>query len=551
MAENTIIGLGVCVQVNCRQDAATDEYLGAYALIETVRRFYRNGEAMFPGGKGYDLIPLYTRTKEVIKKGMKNLKVGDVVFYIGSLSTRDDSPRTFICRHCGKIQREKYAVKVYVDPADVRVVRGDLDADEARDFCRKHYPISNLCIIGGTICRQPTESHFSHNAEDPSHDRLQMQLASRRMRRIVEDGPEKTTDYPWMKVSGENCEELYDNINIGTSMLSRGAVQTRMVEDLYSTTCENCGETITKDGLAVEVYANDVDVYRNSEREYTQSVNIAIAFGLIDSIHINTDEDGNITSARMVLYTIRRTFATSSLDIRYNPVYDTPVIYSEDPEFIRKHMVPLRHKDLVFIYGHIEARRMKSVFRCPDCNELHREPVSSYLYISPECVCPFFEDRDLTLDEKMQMIRSCSKFSHQVYIEGTLVQSPKESDFIHYGPESDRRSDIFSFKIDSAALYQTDPNKPALPTIKVYGNRAYDTKQRVTLGSSVYINAGIQSRERPPIRCKCGRTLCNETAEITMFAYNIDPQKDCLFPEKPSSEEKEGSDAPYIIVKQK
>lgn len=98
-----------------------------------------------------------------------------------------------------------------------------------------------------------------------------------RKRRIIEDGPEKRTDFPWIKTFGDMAEEISGVLHQGSVISICGGVETRSFE--RKIICENCGEEFERKEYATEIvpyfidYVDNCDIPVKHEDEFVDSEN--------------------------------------------------------------------------------------------------------------------------------------------------------------------------------------------------------------------------------------------------------------------------------------
>jgi len=254
--ENTVYLYGRVDDVRIKVD---DEYhlISGRMAIRTIRRTYSNKQHMLLGQDRWDRPAVYSRNEHILTE-MKEVDRGDMVLIKGTLCTADTA-RKFFCPECNHEQIEPKAVAIYVDPIFIKVIEhnDDISEEEADELIRKNFEISNQVYLLGTVCREPFDERDYVRDEERNTDRFQFQLASKRIRRIREDEPEKIVDFPWCKCYGEEAVKHHGMLHKGSSVYIDGAIQTRKIT--LSTICEVCGETLTKTGIATDIVPYHVE----------------------------------------------------------------------------------------------------------------------------------------------------------------------------------------------------------------------------------------------------------------------------------------------------
>ena len=182
----------------CYKNPSTQELLSGQITIKTARRTNATGELFVKG-----------RLRIVLVKG--------------SLSTQE-TEKKFICKKCGHEMIKHEAVVIYIDPLHIKKFASGLSTEEGLKEIENNIEISNEIMITGTLCREP--AYYKEN----NIRNCQFQIAANRKRRIIEDGPEKRTDFPWIKTFGDMAEEISGVLHQGSVISICGGVETRSFE---------------------------------------------------------------------------------------------------------------------------------------------------------------------------------------------------------------------------------------------------------------------------------------------------------------------------------
>lgn len=260
--ENTVILYGRVVRKAVKTDDE-EEYVSAKFYLHTIRRTSSSSDYILEGNNKWDMPCVYSRNKKVIER-MAEIEEGDTMWVKGTLCTQD-TKRKFVCTECGNIQQEDMAVVVYIDPIHVKRGETGLDDKAAYKLIRENFEISNMVFIDGTLCREPGESAY-YIDQETGNEKFDFQIASNRIRRIVEDGPDKKVDYPWVKCYGSKAQEYFKALHLGSSVFIDGAIQTRDIT--HHAICNNCGKLMEKPGIATEIVPYHIEYLENCELPY-------------------------------------------------------------------------------------------------------------------------------------------------------------------------------------------------------------------------------------------------------------------------------------------
>lgn len=143
--------------------------------------------------------------------------------------------------------------KVLIDGDNVLdykdIFKGDKQSLEQYAFYHlvSRQEISNQVYIMGTLCMEP--EYYAN--EDNRLQTCQFPIASNRIRRIIEDGAEKKTDYPWVKCFGPMAEQHSMCLHINSTIFINGAIEARDIE--ISMICENCQESFLAKSSSIEI----------------------------------------------------------------------------------------------------------------------------------------------------------------------------------------------------------------------------------------------------------------------------------------------------------
>ena len=259
--ENTVTLLGMVVQdPRLSKNPETGAYVFCAIQLLTVRKTYANKEYFLKGLIRSDLIRVLSRNPELIKNNLSNVHIGEIVMIKGTLCTKE-IPRPFICPdpECNYEYVKEQAVSIYIDPIFCTKVHDVIpDEEERAIYLDTLVEVSNDIKIFGTLCRDP--EYF----ESETHQKqCQFQIATNRIRRIKEDGPDKRTDYPWVKVYGEKALECAQSLRINSTIYMNGAIQVRTPDQIII--CPRCGQPYRKKVTTMAIVPYHIEYISNCE----------------------------------------------------------------------------------------------------------------------------------------------------------------------------------------------------------------------------------------------------------------------------------------------
>ncbi len=238
------------------------EYVSGRLEILTARRSGLSPKSRLAGEARSDIQLIQSRDPYIIEHKIAILEEGDIVFLVGTLSTREVIKK-MRCPHCSEIAQQSAGVIVYVDPiAIIKVMTTvDMSDEEVAKFLISNAELSNYALFFGSLVREP---RYAPDFGGTTRREANIQIALNRKRLIPEDGPDKTTDYPYVRAFGKIAEESSKVLHTGSEIYIEGAIETRQI--VLKKICPECGQDFEVDSTAVEVvpysveYINNVDV---------------------------------------------------------------------------------------------------------------------------------------------------------------------------------------------------------------------------------------------------------------------------------------------------
>lgn len=233
------------------------EYVYGRFTMHTVRRSSASRFLILQGDYRWDFLPIVTKNKSMIENAMLEIEEGDMVFVKGTLCTYERTKR-FKCPHCGAIMNRD-GVVACIDPVFIKKCETGYDKEHAFKLIQKCDEISNQIHIIGTICREPK----CYVNEEKNRLECDFQIATNRNRHILEDDPEKRSDYPWVKTFGERAAEYAEALHVNSSVYINGSLQARKVK--RELVCEECCELFEGIDSAVEIIPYSIEYLNNCD----------------------------------------------------------------------------------------------------------------------------------------------------------------------------------------------------------------------------------------------------------------------------------------------
>ena len=257
--ENTVFMVGRIMEKPLIKINAKQEFVVARIKLLTVRRTKANEELKLLGTPRIDNQYIITRNPKIIEHRIVPLKEGDMVLVKGTLSTRE-TKKKYTCPHCGTLNVYEGSIMIYVDPIFIEKIQEDtMTEQEATDKLLSKAEVSNYAFISGTVCRTPEY----YKSPDGKKEECDFQLAIKRKRRIIEDGPEKMDDYPFVKTYGKKTLEYSQVLHTGSEIFINGAIQAREIVMLKE--CGECNMEFEAPGATMEIVPYSVEYLKNCD----------------------------------------------------------------------------------------------------------------------------------------------------------------------------------------------------------------------------------------------------------------------------------------------
>ena len=96
------------------------------------------------------------------------------------------------------------------------------------------------------------------------------------------------------------------------------------------------------------------------------------------------DKENNPISSRMILQTLRRSYANDEMILQGKIIPDTPIVISRNPELIeRMHLSELEKGDFVYVKGTVCTMETRKRYICPRCGHENVKQEGVIVYIDP------------------------------------------------------------------------------------------------------------------------------------------------------------------------
>lgn len=213
---------------------------------------------------------------------------------------------------------------------------------------------------------------------------------------------------------------------------------------------------------------------------------------------IQTDDDGNYIYGTCYLNVVRG-FREVGDHKRYMKS-DNPMIMSRDPSILRI-METWQENDIVQVKGVVAAKNIRKASYCQHCGAKNTAE-GSLVYVNPIFVMTMEHAPDI--NEALKRLSEMREISNQVYVLGTLCRDPKK-----VTPKEGLTVTQYQIALNRKYFIRTDPPeiKSDYPWVKSYGENAIEDRQRLHVGSKVFIDGCLQARsvQKHIVCSECGQ----------------------------------------------
>ena len=194
-------------------------------------------------------------------------------------------------------------------------------------------------------------------------------------------------------------------------------------------------------------------------------------------VRVTVNKDKEPVEASVLIRTVRRFIEVPGID--YKPRYDVPLLKSRDPKIIEQ-MMQLNEYDMIDVLGVITTLYEPKVSTCPECNTKNIE-TGELVYITPMSI----------------VLRECDNTK-----EDAIAINRK-----------------YRVKGDVAE------NHTDYPYVRSYGERAKRDMETLSVGSTVLLDASVQTRliQNKKSVCKnCGKEYVWTDYITELYAYGVE-----------------------------
>lgn len=250
---------------------------------------------------------------------------------------------------------------------------------------------------------------------------------------------------------------------------------------------------------------------------------------LYDAPKIFVDANGEPKKASMAIRVLRRPNSRAASDINFGKLnIDIPIIMTLDREMIRE-CSKLKKGDMVDIRGVYTTREIKKKAICPQGHDVIW--AGNFVFITPIYICR--REQELSPADGFQLLKERNEISNMAMMIGTLCREPE---LIELTNTNNRPVNVCQYQLASNRRYHIrdgihEQERTDYPWVKTAGAQALEDYKRLHMGSVVYINGAIQTREiEREISCPvCETPFLIKENVCELFPYSIEYLMNCDF----------------------
>lgn len=244
---------------------------------------------------------------------------------------------------------------------------------------------------------------------------------------------------------------------------------------------------------------------------------------------IYVDKDGNPIKGILVLKTLRRPIISDGVIMGSKLYFDTPIILTKNLALI-KNMYSMRTGDMIDIKGALTTKEVNKATLCPKCG-FKNVTEGNTVYVTPIYICR--REQELSPEDGIQTLKERSEVSNTIYVIGTLCRNPE-----NYVDEQGRDYSRYQLAVNRKfKIQEDDPSiKTDYPWVKTFGMQAKKDADGLQMGSVIYINGALQTREiqRTTVCESCGEEYHWKETVTEIVPYSTEYLSNCILPEKES-----------------
>lgn len=244
-------------------DEATGDAVRCVFTLITIRGIKDFGENV--DYAHLDKIRVLSFNKRIIEAA-KKIEPYTMIEVKGSFNTRNVK-KAFICSYCGEKVQVNGSI-AFVNPIFIDAREKVENDDEAVEYLKAKYELSNAATVIGMLCRDPSLFTVKNGSTITTY-----QMAVMRKYKVLDENTDNTVDFPWIKSYGKLALSDIQALKKGSYVFVDGVIQAR--EIIRHTECPFCGRENEWDEHIEELVPYAVEYLRDSERVSEITVGLA------------------------------------------------------------------------------------------------------------------------------------------------------------------------------------------------------------------------------------------------------------------------------------
>lgn len=244
---------------------------------------------------------------------------------------------------------------------------------------------------------------------------------------------------------------------------------------------------------------------------------------------IHATDTGELIKASFAVKVLRRPFIGPNGRMDSRLYFDCPIILTMSQELIQT-AAKLCLNDMVDIRGVLTTREVIKSTTCGGCGHKNSHPGNT-VYVTPIYLCR--REANLSPEDGLRLLKERNEISNMIVCIGTLCREPEFFEKDDFGK---KRSNIqYQLAVNRKYRIREDSTsvRTDYPWVKCFGAQALEDKDCLHMGSSIYINGALQTREvvRTTVCEKCGASYEWKDTATEIIPYSVEYLADCNLPE--------------------
>lgn len=256
---------------------------------------------------------------------------------------------------------------------------------------------------------------------------------------------------------------------------------------------------------------------------------------LIAAPKVYVTSDNKYSKGILVLKTLRRPVMKDGIIVGSRLYFDCPIILTKNPQLI-KQLFEFNVGDMVDVKGVLSTQEVIKTTVCPQCSYKNSTQGNS-VFVTPIYICR--REQELSPADGIRILKERCEVSNTVAVIGTLCRDPE-------GHEDDKGQHYARYQLAVNRKFHIKEDDPSIktdyPWVKTFGYQALNDAKGLRMGSVVYINGAIQTREIERVTTceKCGTKYKWKEQVAEIVPYSTEYLANCIIPEERGDENGEG-----------